>query len=154
MPRGRHPKPSHLRVNRTKKAGRATLTPVRRTGDVPPMPVHGRRKWHALTVTWWTNVWRSPMAGEFLDSDIDGLGRVALLVDEFYREPDARLLAEIRLQESRFGLSPLDRSRLQWEIARAEDSKPKQAPRVRRSSAADPRAALTLVKDGSSNRSA
>ena len=153
--RGRHPKPAHLRVNRTKKAGRATLTVARSAGDVPEIPNPGRGKWHELTLQWWRRVWQSPMAAEFLPSDVDGLGRVAILVNAFYRKPNSKLLAEIRLQESRFGLSPLDRSRLQWEIARAEDTKPRQAPKARRAGAVDPRAALTLVtKDGSSDRSA
>jgi len=93
------------------------------------------------------------MAGQFLQSDIDGLGRLAVLVDEFNRKPQAKLLAEIRLQESRFGLSPLDRSRLQWEIARAEETKPKTPARRPRADAVDPRAALTLVAGGSPHRS-
>jgi hypothetical protein len=60
------------------------------------------------------------MAKEYDITDIDGLGRVAILIDSYYKKPDKNLLAEIRLQEARFGLSPVDRSRLQWEIKKGE----------------------------------
>jgi len=84
------------------------------------------------------------MASQWLETDTDALGRLALLWDAFYREPAASLLAEIRLQESRFGLSPLDRSRLQWEIRRAEEPGPK-APVTKRGGS-DPRTLLMAVK--------
>jgi hypothetical protein len=68
------------------------------------------------------------MSSQWLESDVDGLGRVAVLWDEFYKAPDAKVMAEIRLQEQRFGLSPLDRSRLQWEVKRGEDAQRQRVP--------------------------
>jgi hypothetical protein len=96
--------------------------------DVPEIPNPDARVWHPLTVRAWTNAWESAMSTQWLDSDVDGLGRVAVLWDDFNKRPDARVMAEIRLQESRFGLSPLDRSRLQWEIKRGEDAERGRAP--------------------------
>lgn len=108
-------------------------------------------------------MWQSPMAPEFdMDADFRGLVLLAEIWDHFYMvlddpeipaEKKARLrlqiAAEIRLQEQRFGLSPLDRRRLQWEIERGEEaeqrtrqrrnaSKPKAVPDPKD----DPRALL------------
>lgn len=91
------------------------------------------------------------MASQWLDTDIDALGRLALLWDEFYKSPsDSKVMAEIRLQEQRFGLSPLDRSRLQWEIGRGDEAEQKAARRAdvsrKRTGTNDPRHLLTVVK--------
>ncbi|MEO5576782.1 MAG: hypothetical protein ABIR67_01565 [Gaiellaceae bacterium] len=72
------------------------------------------------TREWWRTVWSSPMAAVFLEADVAALARLATLVDRVYRgESSARLLGEIRALEDRFGLSPLARRRLQWEVDRA-----------------------------------
>ena len=88
------------------------------------------------------------MAGEYLPTDVDGLARLALLVDNYYNDPDGKLLAEIRLQEARFGLSPVDRSRLQWEVAKGEEAERKRKPpqMQHQPSAKDPRGILGEVK--------
>ena len=75
------------------------------------------RGWHGQTKAWWRAIWHSPMAEGWLASDIHGLYRLALLVDLYWRAPSAPVLAEIRLEEGRFGLSPADRRRLGWEIS-------------------------------------
>jgi hypothetical protein len=77
---------------------------------------------------------------------VDGLGRLAILWDEFYKEPKATMLAEIRLQEQRFGLSPLDRTRLQWEINKADESERRKPKPIVKRSGTDPRAILMAVK--------
>jgi len=91
------------------------------------------------------------MASEYLQTDIDGLARLAMLVDMFYKYSDPKLMAEIRLQEARFGLSPVDRSRLQWEIEKGEEAESKR--RSKRAGAknekphrADPRGILGVVE--------
>lgn len=126
--RGPAPKPAHLRQRRNKKPGAATLTAPTEGVKIPtlPNPMPGEWKWHRLTRVWWRSVWSSPMAGEYLDSDIPGLARLAMLVDLFYKTADPKLMAEIRLQEARFGLSPVDRSRLQWEIEKGEEAESKR----------------------------
>lgn len=96
------------------------------------------------TTAWWRDVWTSPMAGEYDDTDRHGLSMLALLVDAFWRGcddagPDLKLLAEIRQQSQRYGLSPIDRRRLQWEIERTEEAKVRGERR--RSAGASPRPA-------------
>jgi hypothetical protein len=102
--------------------------------------------WHPLTLLAWAHAWASPMASQWLETDIDALGRLALLWDAFYVKPHAKVMAEIRLQEQRFGLSPLDRSRLQWEVSRAEEAEQKrpQAP-AKRTGTSDPRRMLLMA---------
>jgi len=89
------------------------------------------------------------MASQWLDTDVDAMGRLAVLWDEF-NKGDTKVMAEIRLQEQRFGLSPLDRSRLQWEVARADEAGQKTARRIdqqrKRTGTHDPRHVLSMVK--------
>lgn len=145
--KGRHPKPANMRQNRTRKAGSALICALV-SPKVPKIPNPDERKWHDLTQMAWRHAWQSPMASQWLVSDIDALGRLALLWDEFYKAPNGHVMAEIRLQESRFGLSPLDRSRLQWEVSRGEEAEQKQQRRaaVKRTGTADPRVLLMAVK--------
>ena len=72
--------------------------------------------WHPMTVAWWRDVWRSPMAKEFLEADKHALFRLAILIDRFWLEPSKELGAEIRLEQQAFGLTPIDRRRLQWSV--------------------------------------
>ena len=88
------------------------------------------------------------MANEFLPTDIDGLARLALLVDDYYKRPHKDLMSEIRLQEARFGLSPVDRSRLQWEVQKGEEAERKRKPPQNQHprSNKDPRGVLGVVE--------
>ena len=91
--------------------------------DAPKLP---RRPegWHPLTRAWWADLWASPMAPEYDDSDRPGLLMLAALVDDLWRAETARdrlaAAVEVRLQGARYGLSPIDRRRLQWEIERTD----------------------------------
>lgn len=147
--KGPPPKPSALRQRTNRKSGSATIVALEKP-SVRAIPNPDEREWHPLTLESWKRAWSSPMASQWLPSDVDGLGRVALLWDQFYRQPDSKVLAEIRLQEQRYGLSPLDRSRLQWEVGRAEESERqkqrRQESNQRRTGTADPRAALMAAK--------
>jgi hypothetical protein len=68
----------------------------------------------------------SPMRSEFTDADMEDLYLLAVLWDDFDLAETSsqriRLSAEIRQQGIRFGLSPIDRRRLQWEISRGEEA--------------------------------
>ena len=69
------------------------------------------------TRDYWATLWASPMAAAWVDADVPGLVRLTRLVDLTARGDDrAQVLSEIRQLEDRFGLSPLARRRLQWEI--------------------------------------
>lgn len=81
-----------------------------------------------MTQAWWTDVWHSPMADEFLQADIHGLYRLALLIDAFWLQPTKELAAEIRLQQTAYGLTPIDRRRLQWEVGRVEKERRQPRP--------------------------
>ncbi len=128
------PKPTALRQRTNRTATRAILsaeTGTRRRAPLLPDRTDADgapREWHRLTVLWWRDVWRSPMAPEFLQADIHGLYLLAELVDQFWVTPNKELAAEIRLQRQCFGLSPIDRLRLQWEVERVEAATRKQQP--------------------------
>ncbi len=152
--KGPPPKPASMRQRRNKKAGATTLTaPAVEQEEkikVPTLQNPDKRKFHRLTRAWWRRVWQSPMASEYLPTDMDGLARLAILVDEYYNDPNQKFLAEIRLQEARFGLSPVDRSRLQWEVQKGEEAERKRRPPQRNHdpSTADPRGILGVVDGG------
>lgn len=145
--RGPAPKPPELRQSRRRMPDGARLTNLASRRKAPPLPCLGpESSWRIETGRWWRNIWRSPMASEWLPSDLDGLVAVATLWDRYWRTHDMKILAEIRLQEARFGLSPLDRRRLQWEVKKVT-----QQPRSIRPVAApiapadDPRRLLSIV---------
>jgi hypothetical protein len=147
---GPPPKPAHLRQRTNKKPGASTIS-APDSPTIPAIPNPDGRAWHELTTEAWAHAWSSPMSTQWLDTDVDALGRLALLWDEFYKAPsDTKVMAEIRLQEQRFGLSPLDRSRLQWEIGRADEADQKNARRAavaqKRTGTHDPRHLLSMVK--------
>ena len=140
---GPPPKPAHLRQRTNKKAGANTIEAPDKP-KIPAIPNPDARAWHVLTVASWTRAWQSPMASQWLETDVDALGRLAVLWDEFYQKPEPKVMSEIRLQEQRFGLSPLDRSRLQWEVSRAAEGEQARARREaaqakRRTGTDDPR---------------
>ena len=145
--RGPAPKPANLRQRRNKKTSHIDL-PVPDNASVSHALPAVDHEWHPLTLEWWQHVWESPMAGEYLQTDVDGLGRLAILIDAFYRKPNPNLLKEIRLQEARFGFSPVDRARLQWEVLKGEEAEKKRKPPERNPNASskDPRGVLGLVK--------
>jgi hypothetical protein len=162
MPKGRLPKPAHLRQRRNKTPGEAQLgTPDSALeNEVPELPARNGG-WHAMTTQWWVSVWRSPMASEYLDADMKGgLFQLAFLHQLFWETSDLgfaavnklpSLAAEIRLQEVRFGLSPIDRSRLRWTIDQgekaAESTENRRAAKetVPPRKGKDPRSALKMV---------
>lgn len=143
------PLPKRNPARRNKTATRATL-PRDHKVVAPKLPTR-ETKWHAQTVEWWADIWASPMAPEFERADLHGLFVLADLVDAFWtaETPKERtaLAAEIRLQRRDFGLTPLDRRRLQWEIERAEDAQDRgQRRRQTSKPAGDPRAVLHAVQ--------
>ena len=120
--------------------------------EIPELPAtNRRRRWHIQTLAWWTSIWQSPMATEFLESDVHGLVMLAELWDAFWKMPAketrkrAALAQEIRMQGQRFGLSPIDRRRLQWEVERAETAGRHRQPPPRTKRVKDPRQLLRVV---------
>ncbi len=119
------PKHPSARQRRNKTPGARQLQPVDPTKvvipDLPPL-----RNWHPRVVEKWNAVHRSPMFPEYDTSDIEGLIQLAMLWQDFWEATDptprVRIMAEIRQNEVRYGLSPIDRRRLAWEIDRGEQA--------------------------------
>lgn len=148
--RGPAPKSAATRARRNKTSTAARFETDEAPREfAPPLGEHpDYAEWHRRTVIWWDEVWKSPMATEYLRADENGLFMLAVLVDRFWREPDPKVHAEIRLAEVRFGLTPIDRRRLQWEIHRveqAEREKPKPSKPPKRKKAVDPRELLRAI---------
>lgn len=146
---GPMPKDPVLRQRMNKAATRAQLAPEsapRRRA--PRLPVVEGIEWHPLTRAWWADVWHSPMAAEYVRADEHALFRLAVLVNSFWLMPSQKVAAEIRLQQQAFGLTPLDRRRLEWSIEQAEAATTRRGQRrVRRAQdgEVDPREALKVV---------
>lgn len=147
---GPAPKNASTRARRNKTSTNSTLTADHAivAPELPPF------EWHPMTLRWWRDLWASPMAPEYDESDRHGLFKLAMLQNDFWLAGSAKerkeAAAEIRLQEQRFGLSPIDRRRLQWEIERTEEAQVKgQKRRTRtpdaRKAAGDPRGILRSV---------
>lgn len=146
------PKHPSVRARTNRSATIATLK-ADAAISAPGLP---DREWHDMTVEWWQDVWSSPMAPEYDASDRHGLFMLAALVDDFWNATSQtarrKAAAEIRQQGMRFGLSPIDRRRLQWEIEKTEETQAKgatrrqdAAPSGRRPRKADPRTELHSV---------
>ncbi len=155
--KGPAPKPAGLRQRHNRTSTRSLLPAEDATAEVeiPALPpIRGRQKWHVMVLQWWEAVWRSPMAGEYLMADREALFLLARLHQDFWTAKDGRsrqgFAAEIRQQGVRFGLSPIDRRRLQWEVEKGEQAADQTETRKRRKEVAkaersDPRDVLKVV---------
>ena len=148
------PEPKHhtVRARANKTSTRATLFEPEpdeiQIPELPPMRLVERKRknrddeglvqtetymveipWRLETQEWWESLWSSPMASEFHASDRHGLYRLAVLIDDFWQHPSTQANAEIRLAQKDYGLTPLDRRRLEWTIASAETATEKRPAR-------------------------
>jgi hypothetical protein len=151
------PKDPKIRQRRNRASSRAHLSVVAEDyvangtdgterHNTPPLPpcTHAEG-WHDLAVAFWNNVWTSPMADQMLWADLDGMYILVDLINRYWHKPSGVLAAEIRMQRQAYGLTPLDRRRLEWQVEQAEDAKDKGARRrsgqPERPTRPDPRAA-------------
>lgn len=151
---GPTPKKPNLRQRRNKDATSASLidsSPLIE-GQIPELrervdddgtPI----EWHPRAVRYWKDIWTSPMASEYTQADVEGLEILMDLVDRYWRKPSTTLAGEMRLQRQCYGLTPIDRRRLQWEIKRIDPDAPAAGPKreKRPARAADPRAVIKAV---------
>ena len=123
---GPTPKHPSTRARRNVSATKSTLSAEH---DVKAPSLPRGIQWHTLTKRWWSDLWDSPMAPEYLDMDVNGLFRVAMLLNDFWNAPDAksRQDAQTRLEkvDVDYGTNPMARRRLEWQIETTEDSKRK-----------------------------
>lgn len=108
---GRPPKPEGQRVNRAPSTKATTTLPGsvrRRTAPTPICELNevGSAVWKAL--------WALPESSQWRKSDVPGLSRLVWLQQNPENWLDARLLAETRQLEDRFGLNPYGRRALGW----------------------------------------
>jgi hypothetical protein len=130
MPRGPAPKDPALRQRMNKSSTRATLVDDGKRRRVPSLPKRAEGLvWHPMTRKWWRAVFQSPMADEYLAADVEGLYRLVALVDKFWCNPTVQSFEAIARYEQKYGLSPLDRRRLEWIVQRAEEDKRRQPER-------------------------
>jgi lipopolysaccharide biosynthesis glycosyltransferase len=127
------PKHPSVRARQNKSATRATL--IERdpeTVEIPDLPVrldyaNDEIPWDDHTVNWWVAMWSSPMSSEYHSSDIHGLYRIADLSDMYWKSGDEnfkiKIASEIRLAIIPYGLTPLDRRRLEWNIETSEKAR-------------------------------
>lgn len=115
------PKPKDQRRRRNVSQAQWNELPADgRKGKAPALPTR-KGGWQAATRSWWSTIWASPMATAWLDADVDGLVRLAMLKDDFARGvAPATALPAMQALEDRFGLSPKARRALQWEVARTQ----------------------------------
>lgn len=123
---GPAPKDPSVRARKNRASTRATLS-ADHDIETPPLP--DGFPWHSLTVRWWDDIWQSPMAPEYAESDINGLYRVAMLYNDFWLAETHKERAEIQVRlekaDADYGTNPMARRRLEWQIEATEDSKAK-----------------------------
>ncbi|WGH20784.1 terminase small subunit [Gordonia phage Commandaria] len=153
---GPAPKPASARQRRNKASSSAVLKAVENP-DIPPMPdaadwlggiedlVDGEqyeREWPKPVLAWWNDIWSSPMSNEFQDSDIHGLYLACFYLSQvlnpFLKMSD-RISASkaYEVQVRNFGLNPMSRRTLQWEIERTEEAQ-ERGKRRRSKAKSDP----------------
>lgn len=133
------PKKKELRQRRNKEATAAKIIekPFNGIPSLDNLPWKRRRKWRPETRAFWDDVRESSMArqGEFIQVDLHGLYILADLIDQYWRQsaskdgPLPALATEIRLQRQCFGLTPIDRRRLQWSVEKGEAAEARSAKR-------------------------
>lgn len=77
--------------------------------DAPALP--NARRYLKATREWYATWCRAPQAAAFTATDWQRLHMLAPIVDAYWRKPDTRALAEIRINESLLGATHLDRLR-------------------------------------------
>lgn len=140
---GPSPKDPAVRARRNKSSTRATLS-ADHDIEAPPLPEGF--PWHSLTERWWADIWASPMAPEYAESDINGLYRVAMLYNDFWLAETYKERAEIQVRlekaDADYGTNPMARRRLEWQVEENEDKRARGSKR-RASDAPAPAPAAT-----------
>ncbi|OMC45978.1 hypothetical protein A5742_26170 [Mycolicibacterium fortuitum] len=135
-PTGKHPS---VRGRRNVSSTKATLS-VDHDIEAPELPEN--IAWHSMVSRWWDDIWASPMAPEYTDSDVNGLFRVAMLYNDFWwaETPKERAEIQVRLEkaDADYGTNPMARRRLEWQIEATEDSKAKGSKRRKADQPATP----------------
>lgn len=81
--------------------------------------------WNPAVVKWWESIWTSPMASEFVDSDIHGLYMGCVFLHEslnpFYKLGDrTAAFGKFEGIQKAYGLTPSARESLRWTISQGQ----------------------------------
>lgn len=104
--------------------------------DIPEMPnpdhyiprTDGQpAAWNPAVATWWIDIWSSPMSAEFSQSDIHGLYLGCKQLHESLNSHNkateqAAFMTKFEQTIRNFGLNPMSRRSLQWEIDRGSEA--------------------------------
>lgn len=135
MARGRKAKPGGLRPDQ-RKPGKILETDEDRV--IPPMPDAANwappqgpaeetepgfePEWRQPVIDWWDSIWSSPMASEFVESDVYGLYMGCVYLQESLN-PYLKVADRIKNAQAwekvvkDFGLQPSARESLRWQVA-------------------------------------
>lgn len=85
-------------------------------------PSELKPEWKQPVKDWWVSIWQSPMASEFVDSDIHGLYMACYYLQEslnpFYKSTDrASWSKQWENAIKNYGLTPSARESLRWNIS-------------------------------------
>lgn len=132
-----------------------------RPRSTAPMPPPARPEWNPAVEAWWDDIWSSPMSQEFHASDVHGLYLACFYLHQTlspWVKMSDRLAAAGKYEAAvkNFGLNPMSRRSLQWEIEKAEEARDrgerrrsaKKVPGAKNSTASgfDPRTAEETEK--------
>ena len=132
--------PPKLPATRARQNRTATLATIE--SGPATRPEVDTAGWHPNTIRWWETIWASPLSAEWVQADMPALLRLAALESRFWNAQDTgeavRAHSEIRMGSMQFGLTPMSRRALQWEVKRVEQAtSPTVSPLPQR--ARDPR---------------
>ena len=133
---GPPPSDPNKKTRTNKTSTRATLGIIENP-DIPPMPPAGDyvgEAWNPAVVRWWNDIWSSPMSSEFMSSDIHGLYLGCKQLHESLNQANkptdqASFMTKFEQTIRNFGLNPMARRALQWEIERGTEAETKTQER-------------------------
>lgn len=137
---GPTPSDPNKKTRTNKTSTRATLGIIENP-DIPPMPPASdyvaERAWNPAVVRWWNDIWSSPMSSEFMSSDIHGLYLGCKQLHESLNTSNkptdqASFMTKFEQTIRNFGLNPMARRALQWEIERGTEAETKTQERERK----------------------
>jgi hypothetical protein len=103
-------------------------------GSTEPAPDLPEGSWTEETRQWWADVWSSPMAAAWIESDYHAAVRLARIKQAIVDHPEkAALHGAASALEDRLGLSPRARRALNWRIVDtpAATERPASVSRIR-----------------------
>ena len=125
---GPPPKNPATRQRRNRKPTSAALEPAPSALERALPERDDGEPWHDQAEALWSEAWASPMAAEYLEADIPGLLLLVDLMHQYWRKPGVKIASELRQQRIAYGLDPMARRRLQWEVARVREAERKADP--------------------------